>query len=245
MKIIETKSKSNKVDSRLVWNKEGTTVWAKLPDSDEKVKFTEYPDWLNNSLRKVSYRVTYEENKLVFLSPLNGIFGAKFVEMQHKDDEPLAPVKRDGTGKFGPWVQYQFRAGLRLTDTDMNGMPVTLFLTYGTDKRDYIANAGGKAALARSGSDREAKAFLLLKEFLEATGIAETDVDYKDNLLPEFEKIAKKNNRTFSIIYENGYISKIIPLDEEFAEEDEPDEEELVEEDEDELEGFDTDGPLF
>lgn len=237
MKITKAKNSNSKVDSKLVWNKEGSIVWAMLPEG-EKVKFTEYPDWVNPTLRKIPYRLTYEGNKLVFLSPIQGIFKARFVEFQHKDDQPLQPEPRNGTGQYGPWVQYQFRASLRLTDKDMNGMPVTLFLVYGTDKRDYIANVGGKAFLAESSGNNEAKAFLLLKEFLEATGASEPDYDFKDNLLPEFEKVAKKNNREFSIIYEDGYVKKIVPSDEEFAEDEE--EAEFIEDDADELEGFDT-----
>lgn len=243
MKIIETKTKSNKIDSKLFWNKAGTTVGGQGTDG-EKVMFKEFPDWLNASLRKITYRITYEEGKLLFLSPVTGIFKVKFVEFQHKDDEPLAPVAREGSGEFGPWTQYQFRASLRMIEPDLNGMPVTFFGVYGTDKRDYIAPNGGKAALARSAGSREAKAFLLLQEFLEATGLSEIEFDFKDNLLPEFEKAAKKLNRVFSVVFEKGYITKIVPSDEEFAEEDEVELTE-TEDDEDELEGFDTDGAPF
>lgn len=242
MKIVQTKSKNEKVDSKLFWNKAGTKVGAKTAEG-ETLSFDEYPDWLNPSLRKITYRLTYEGTKLVFVSPVNGIFKAKFVEFQHKDDEPLAPVAREGTGKFGPFKQYQFRASLLLTEPDLNGMPVTLFLTYGTDKRDYIANSGGVAALAQSGGSLEAKAFLLLKEFLEATGIAEVDFKFKENLLSEFEKIAQKRKLTFSVVYQDGYVSKIVPSDEEFDESEDDEQEEFIEDEEevDEMSAFDSD----
>lgn len=245
MKIVQTKSKNDKVDSKIIWNKAGTKVGAKTAEG-ETLSFDDYPDWLNPSLRKITYRLTYEGGKLLFISPINGIFRAKFVELQHKDNEPLAPVAKSGDGKYGPWTQYQFRASLRIIEPDMNGMPVTLFLTYGTNKRNYIADNRGVAALAASSGPNESKGFLLLKEFLEATGAGEPEYKFKENLLPEWEKVAKKLNRTFSLVYQDGYISKIVPSDEEFDESEDEGEEEFVEDDEpeDEMSAFDEEDDM-
>lgn len=247
MKIGKAKSTKNVVESKLIWNKAGNKVGARTAEG-ENLLFTEYPDWLNKSVKNINYRLSYNEGKLLFLSPVVGIFPVKFVEFAKDENGKLEPVARNGSGDFGPWTKYQFRATLRMTDPAFNGMPLTLFLTYGTDKRDFVGENGGMAELVPSNAKVQSKDFITLTEFLDATGISEQDYKFRENLLPTWEKVAQKKNRTFSVVYQDGYIQKIVPSDEEFDESEDDEMEEVIEEDdEDEMSAFDSedDDPPF
>lgn len=230
----QVKIVNESVRGHLVWNKDKTKVAVKV--GEKLVKFTSHPNWLNPKFPDLPYLVTYNSKlELKFLSPYSGIYKARFVSFYAEKDKQPEPKIR--TSQYGE--QAIFSANCRLLEPRFNGMNVAIaFLDHnkvGEDENGYAMILG------------ESKTATLLMGLLDAGGIADQDWKYSTNLLPAWQKALNAKKAKFSLLFEKGFVTKVIGGEEftEAAEEaPEPEAENEFEETGDDLAGFDNDEPF-
>ena len=165
----------------------------------------------------ISATMNKEGTKILFANPASGEYEARFNKMVAPEgQEPVAETKPGTKGK--PYKQFAVLieiVGVKKSDgitSTWKGANLykPLYPNFAPDEDGNLAISGGG-----SGSDT-------LYDFLEATGVSNHNIPFSDNPLPEIQRIAQKENRTFKVILQKGWIDMIIPpmLDDAFELED-------------------------
>lgn len=253
---VSTQSISSKeyLASLLLWNKAETRVSAK--DGERRIEFTSHPSWLNPAFPKIKYSLGFKRERggveLIYVTPYVGLYPAVFTGFVRKPNEPpkLREVKQNWDGDT--WSETQATARFKLTSEGFNGAEVIAKLVL-SSKRDFLLeDANGKMEVAPIG---KSKKLAFLVDFLSAVGLMEREFPFEHNPLPTWHREGRKLARPLNLLFEKGYVTKILPLDE-FSEEPEENDDSLLDEDfsdeapwqdeeekdddSDELEGFDN-----
>jgi hypothetical protein len=136
-------------------------------------------------------------NKILFASPQNGDFSAKFEKIVAKKDAEPAPTTYQG--KYGPF--QMFGVLLKITEGNWKGTSVYHGLSY-----RFGEDEAGNLAIAGDGDWANA-----LYDFLNAVGVTDHDIPFSENGLPEINKIALEEDRDIRIIMSKGKIDMITP----------------------------------
>lgn len=133
--------------------------------------------------------------KILFASPQNGEFAAKFERIVAKKDTEPAPETRQG--KWGPY--QTFGVLLKITEGNWKGTLVYYQLSY-----KFGENESGGLAISGEGTYSDA-----LYDFLNAVGVYDHVIPFSENGLPEINKIALEEDRDIRIFMSKGRIDKI------------------------------------
>jgi len=146
---------------------------------------------------KVSVTMNKDGNKILFAVPASGEYEAKFDKMVAAEgQEPVAETKQGKKGK--PYKQ--FAVLIEVLDKRWSGARYwyPMYPNFGQDE-------DGNLAVAGSGSGSDA-----LFDFLEATGVSQHLIPFSENPLPEIQRIAQAEEKTFKIIVNKGWIDMIV-----------------------------------
>jgi len=239
-------SDRNYLTSQLFWNKKRTKVSAK--EGETRIEFKEFPKELNPNFPNIKYSLGYSGSKLEFLTPYLGVYRAKFVGFISKEGEKPSPKTATRTWDGKSWEEVKATAKFRLIDPAFNGLNVIATLTLESGREFLSEDENGNITIS-VGKSSKAQG---LVEFLDGVGILSMDFPFSTNPLPKWEKAAKKKKQKVDLLFEKGFVSKFLVVDE-FAtseeEEDDDAEDEAPweedgddsppEEDEDEMDAFD------
>lgn len=167
---------------------------------DEKATLPEYVPFKKMSVnKKLKVRATFDEDekKILFINPLSGEQQVKFVKFQAP--EGSAPVWTEKQGKGGKTYR-EANPFFQIVEGNWKGCTVRgrLFDNFGADPEDGNTSIyfGSRGTSSQN-----------LEDFCACVGYDYWEHEYNENLLPEIEKTALKNDNTFSLVLVNGWIS--------------------------------------
>jgi len=207
---LATAVKLNDVNLRLDFETDQTfTIKVnQSEEADERTVPTFFPFKFLKQDKKTSVKVTMNEggDKVLFISPGSGTFPVKFMKFPSPEGVPPAPETFEGKkGKksyraFGAMFEIQKPSPWAGT-----GLWARFYPNFGKDE-------GGLLAIAGEGSGSDS-----LANLLEATGVANHEIQFSENPLPEIQEIAQKEATTFDVVIQKGWIDMIVVKEDEDA----------------------------
>lgn len=165
----------------------------------KKDDLPEYCPFLAGQSPKVVITLNKKEDKVLFVSPAQGEFSAKFSKFSGKEGE--APVATSRPGKKGkPYMAFNSIIEL-IGNKRWDGATYAamMYPNFGADEDGNLTVAG-----SGSGSD-------MLDDFLTSIGIKDGDIKASENPLPDIQRVAQNLGKTFRVIISRGYIDVFIP----------------------------------
>lgn len=206
-------------DTNLRIDGEGVTFTIKVNQSekmDERTVPISFP-WKNMKQdKKTSVKVTMNKagDKILFITPGSGTFPVKFLKFPSAEGVPPAPETFEGKKEpyraFGAMFEIQ-----KPNPWAGTGIWARFYPNFGKDENGMLAVAGDG-----SGSD-------MLANLLEATGVANHEIPWVENPLPQIQKIAQEEATTFGIVIQKGWVDMIVVKEDEDAFADLPDVDEV------------------
>jgi hypothetical protein len=190
-----------------------------------------------------------EADSMTSIGPWEGTLKAKFKNFAAKKDEmpsprqvAAKPVNFEGKS-FTVSEHLEFTPIFEITQDEFKGMTATGFFwyTFAEDEDGHVKMKGGGKQYDRTES------------FMDATGLSNLDLDFKENLLPMFQKRLLKEGREVMLNIKRGYIESLMEVpsygeDDDAWDEDDEEEKVVAGEapwDEDEAESQETDDDGF
>lgn len=169
---------------------------------DDKATLPDYVPFKSMAAGKsLPVRVSMEkgDKRILFINPLSGELRVKFVKFQAPEGSDPVWVEKAGKGKrpyreANPFVQ--------VIDGRWKGLTIRgrLFDNFGLWEEDGNTVIYGEG----TGSTN-------LKDFCACVGYEYWNLPYSENLLPDIQKVALKNDNEFSIMLVKGYIQTWTP----------------------------------
>ena len=145
----------------------------------------------NNSKVGVDLTLDTTEKQILWVKPLVGTFDFKLVKFYAPEGSlPVIITKLGADGKpYG-----QFSAVVEVQKVTGSKGELWLGCRYNVQfYNKFMKNEDGNLVVAPTGASAD-----FLNDFMDVTGAGEHKIPYSENPLPEIEKIALQENRTFS-----------------------------------------------
>lgn len=206
-----------------------TKVQVVLQVPDGKDKFTEKkyvldidacPDniLLAKNAKEWSISMSSQGDKLMSFRPVNGVFvGTTKAFASKEGEEPTTKTKEVDTVKNNKRIHFsyeQFTVLIEILEPEnFKGLVYPLILHYNI-KEKPLPNSKSTWQYSMGGDYTDA-----LEEYMLVAGLLEDnykDMEYKDNMLPQFQRIALHEGRKFQFMAKNGWIvtGSLMPFDE-------------------------------
>jgi hypothetical protein len=158
----------------------------------------------DSGIKEWKISMNKEGNKLLSFHPLNGHFSFKTKEFASAKDADPAPKEKIGKARTGHEYTYSiFTVFLDIVKPEnLRGITVPLVLRY----RFAETIVDGKSVVCFSMGGKYTDE---LKEYMIASGCLEDKyhpMPYKDNILPDLQRIALYENREFEATIKDGWI---------------------------------------
>jgi len=176
------------------------------------------------------------------LRPAKGMFNMKCSGLAKDDDGNILVLER--TGQYGKY--WQFIAEMIVTSGENKGILYPLYLPLGDEGKNgpryrFVPDDDGNFTVV--GNPDKSKNVAQLFDFITCTGLADVEIPFPEGdpedldvqeVLEVIDKNVRKLKRTFQIIVENGYPTKLGDFNGDTEDEDEDAPEEVDETEEEE-----------
>lgn len=154
----------------------------------------------------LSVRVTFakDDQKVLFINPLSGEQQVKFLKFQAPEGSEPTWTEKEGKGKNKDGSKKTYREAypfFEIVDGRWKGCTIRgrIFDNFGLWEEDGLTTVYGTG----TGSEN-------LRDFCECVGFEYWSTPFSENHLPEIQKVALENNKKFSLVLVNGYISNFV-----------------------------------
>ena len=216
------------------FSKDGNKVQIKISVPSGKDEFVEKtyqldkddcPDNIDlaRNAKEWSLQMSSQGDRLMSFRPVSGAFVGKTLEFASKENEESTPKSKDvdfvKDGKHIKYTYEYFTVILEIQEPEkFKGITVPLVMHYNLG--EFIDDGKSVIGFSMGGKYTEQ-----LKEYMIVSGILDEKyhpMEYKDNILPDFQRIALHEDRPFQFTMKESWIvpGSLIPYDS-------PDEEDL------------------
>ena len=192
----------------------------------KRIVVSTFPDYLKTGRWYV--RMSSDDKEVLSANPQKGMFTVRVNKFVAPENEEPTPKSKEGNYNGKPYTYQEFYVWLETLKPDsFQGMPLFLTLRYNFDG-EYIDMKGKQVEVVGYSHPQSASTGMLM-DFCDATGVWEKGpMPYQANILPVMAKRIAHANKTFQIVYDEGWPKTIFSMD---TEEDEPDKDDIKFED--------------
>lgn len=179
-----------------------------------------------NSEGKLRIRMNSDGTEVEALTPVDGVFNAKLIDLgkrEDKDSPPTPYVKTWNEGKPNENSYLEFFAVYEITEGKFKGVALPAYKLHYKFEEDVPANPGF-TRFAGSFASKKATRLFQLKDWGVVHGLWEWNghnvegepIEWDDEtILPELLERAEDADKQVRIVIKNGYPTDLLPLDEE------------------------------
>lgn len=216
--VVKLSETTLRVDFEATEREKAESFNVKITGEDTLPEYFPFKRMKANGVVKVSATMNKEGDKILFANPANGEFEGHFNKIPCPEGQEPAPETKPGK-KGKPYKQF---AVLIEVDNQVGTKDLWKGCNYWVPfYPNFGPDADGNLAVAGTGSGSDA-----LYDLMEATGVGDNVIEYSENPLPDIQRVAQAEKRSFKFIVTKGWVTMLIPTHNDvggaFGEDEEP-----------------------